>query len=334
MSAIVRSSSSLRARSGLLRTATLTKCQHGEAITYRNFHSLGRLVLGRQSGVARLPPPEPYRSPAIWPLYSQFLPKNFIVQPSLRASRTFHHASSLFQQPKPKDDIRDPPRQETSAESESAKASTDEPSAENEKKSSSGDGEEGSKAGEESEDKSNKEKKKDEPPPPPHGDKSPYQVFMDTLRSEFKASKEWNEGTKALASSAHEFTQNESLKRARSAYTAASDAATSTTGKVLKSTGKAIGQGAAWTWDTLPVRGIRASVTATASGLEKITRPVRETKAYKNVRDVIDDGSSSRYGGWTEKEQRRKRREDRELEEAARTGRPIRRAEKMEEDPE
>jgi len=47
----------------------------------------------------------------------------------------------------------------------------------------------------------------------------------------------------------------------------------------------------------------------------------------------VDDGSSSRYGGWVEKEERRKQRELRELEEARATGRPGKRVEKMEEDP-
>lgn len=181
------------------------------------------------------------------------------------------------------------------------------------------------------------EKKEDAPPPPPHGNKSPWQVFTETLQSEFKASKEWNESTKAIASSAHQFTENESVKRARAAYSAASGAATSTTTSALKSTGKVIGQSAAWTWDTPVVKGVRTGVNLTGKGIEKATRPVRETQVYKTavggVKDVIDDGSSSRYGGWLEKEERRKQKELRELKESARTGGKGRRVEKMEEDP-
>ncbi|KAL8729302.1 MAG: hypothetical protein Q9166_004799 [cf. Caloplaca sp. 2 TL-2023] len=182
------------------------------------------------------------------------------------------------------------------------------------------------------------EKKEDTPPPPPpHGNKSPWQVFTETLQSEFKASKEWNESTKAIASSAHQFTENESVKRARAAYTAASGAATSTTTSALKSTGKVIGQSAAWTWDTPVVKGVRTGVNLTGKGIEKATRPVRETQVYKTavggVRDVIDDGSSSRYGGWLEKEERRKQRELRELKEAAGTRGKGRRVENRGEDP-
>ncbi|KKK25281.1 hypothetical protein ARAM_000692 [Aspergillus rambellii] len=168
----------------------------------------------------------------------------------------------------------------------------------------------------------------------PHGDKSPWQVFRDTLQSEFKASKEWNESTKALASSAHQFTENENIKRARAAYEAASGAATSRTSSALKTTGKAIGKSAVWTWNTPVVQGIRKGVNATGSGIERATRPVRETEAYKTavggVKEAIDDGSSSRYGGWVEKEERRRQRQLRE-EMEAKSGR---RVEPMVEDPE
>ncbi len=85
------------------------------------------------------------------------------------------------------------------------------------------------------------------------------------------------------------------------------------------------------------MKGVRAGVSATGKALEKGTRPVRETQVYKKavgeMREVIDDGSSSRYGGWTEKEERRRRREERELNEARASGRLGRRPEKVEEDP-
>ncbi|KAL4813688.1 hypothetical protein BDW67DRAFT_103605 [Aspergillus spinulosporus] len=179
-----------------------------------------------------------------------------------------------------------------------------------------------------------KEDKEDAPPPPPHGDKSPWQVFRDTLQQEFKASKEWNESTKALASSAHQLAENENVKRARAAYEAAHGAASSRTASALKGTGRVIGKSASWTWNTSVVKGIRKGVNATTSGIEKATRPVRETEVYKTavggVKQAIDDGSSSRYGGWTEKEERRRMRQLREQEEL-KSGR--RRAEPMVEDP-
>ena len=157
---------------------------------------------------------------------------------------------------------------------------------------------------------------------------------MDTMKTEFQSSKEWNEGTKQLASSAHQFTENESVKRARAAYSAASGAATSGTATALKGAAKTVGHGAAWTWDTAVVKGVREGVNATGRAIDTATKPVRETQAFKSVKDVIDDGSSSRYGGWVEKEERRKQRERREMQEATAHGRPGRRMEKMEEDAE
>lgn len=150
------------------------------------------------------------------------------------------------------------------------------------------------------------------PEAPRHGAKTPWQVFTETLQTEFKASKDWNEGTKQLSGSINDFTQNPNVQKARSAYTKATDTATSASSAALKSTAGAIGSSAAWAWDTTVVKGIRTGTNAVGSGLEKATRPLRETEAYKNVQDTIDDGTSTRYGGWLEKEERQRRREARE----------------------
>ncbi len=257
--------------------------------------------------------------------------------------RAFTSSSFRFQLQRQGEEIRDPPRSKepTSGEpkpspgTKSEGPPTGESSGEWSGKQSrnNSDKSSGENREEKSETKGKRDKQNDEePPPPPHGDKTPWQVFTETLKSEFQKSKEWNESTKALASSAHQFTENESVKRARAAYSAASGAATSTTTSAFKGTGKVLGQGAAWTWETPVVKGVRSGVKATGRGIEKVTRPVRETKVYKTtvggVKDVIDDGSSSRYGGWVEKEERRKQRELRELNEAA--GKP---GEKLVEDP-
>lgn len=164
--------------------------------------------------------------------------------------------------------------------------------------------------GEEGEGKEKKEKKKDDAAPPPHGEKTPWQVFVETLNTEFKSSKEWNEGTKELSGSIHDFQQNPNVQRAKSAYSKAAETASSTTGKVFLGTAGAIGKSAAWTWDTSLMKGVRYGASAMGSGVEKVTRPVRQTEAYKSVKDTIDDGSSQRYGGWTEREERRRKREE------------------------
>lgn len=250
----------------------------------------------------------------------------------LPARRQFHASVAALQQQKGQsEDVKSSKQEESSSkdsEHQESQGSSEQAKEESGKK-EEGESEEGKSSEEEG-------KKKAPPPPPPHGDKTPWQVFAETLQTEFKASKEWNESTKALASSAHQFSESESVKRARAAYEAASSATSSKTSSALRGTGKALGQGAAWTWDTPVVKGLRVGVSATGKGIEKATRPVRETEAYKTavggVKDAIDDGSSSRYGGWVEKEERRKQRELRELN-AAKSGR-YKRVEKMEEDPE
>ncbi|KAF2770830.1 TIM44 subunit of mitochondria import inner membrane translocase [Teratosphaeria nubilosa] len=165
-------------------------------------------------------------------------------------------------------------------------------------------------AGEAEGEQARQKKKDDQAAPPPHGNKTPWQVFTETLQAEFKASKEWEESTKQLSGSINDFTQNPNVQRARSAYSKAAEATSTATGKAFLGTAGAIGRGAAWTWQTPVVKGLRAGAGAVGAGVEKVTRPVRQTEAYKSVKETIDDGASQRYGGWMEKEERRKRREE------------------------
>jgi hypothetical protein len=250
-----------------------------------------------------------------------------IPQPALRALYATHRAFSssikLADKGSAAEDINKPAQEEQSSEAKE-EPKPDENESSTSSDSSKGDGKE------QGDGKAKEEAKSKPPPPPPHGDKSPWQVFTETLNSEFKASKEWNESTKALGSAANQFSESESVKRARAMYEKSSGAATSHASSALKSTGRAIGHSAAWTWDTSIVKGVRKGANAVGRGVDKATKPIRDTEAFKSVKDVIDDGSSSRYGGWQEKEERRKARELREMKEVQ-MGK--RRAEKMEEDP-
>ncbi|KAK7193450.1 hypothetical protein DPSP01_000013 [Paraphaeosphaeria sporulosa] len=266
-------------------------------------------------------------------LRSNFLPQDVLFQTTSTYARQFSSRSAQFQQAQkqPEPEVNDPksqPKQSATSEGTAEEAAGEQGKEQaGEKKA----GEE--EAGEQKEgEEGKKEKKDDKPPPPPHGDKTPWQVFTETLKTEFQASKEWNEGTKQLSGSVHDFTQNPRVQKATETYTKVTGAAKTTTAEALKTTGKAIGHGAAWTWDTMPVKGVRKVANVTGTGLEYVTRPVRQSKAFQAVKETVDDGSSSRYGGWVEKEERRKRRELRELNELQRTGgKPL---EPMEEDPE
>ncbi|PSS03629.1 hypothetical protein BD289DRAFT_358989 [Coniella lustricola] len=291
-------------------------------------HSYGRSPAFRRLISTRLRLPSPSHvsasvssyydlSTRIPALRSQILPPTIksAVAPQIRSFHITTHS---------RQDVKPDTKPENKAQTESAKA---EASAEQEQEESKTqqDGEKKTN-GEESESEK-KEKKEDAPPPPPHGDKTPWQVFMETMQTEFKASKEWNDSTKQLAQGATDFVESESVKRAREAYEKTTGAVSTTAGKVLKNTAGAVGKGAAWTWDTSVVKGVRKAANVTGEALDKTTKPIRDTEAYKSVKSVIDDGSSSRYGGWVDKEERRKQREMREQ---LNGGRKI---EVMEEDP-
>ncbi|KAH8885071.1 inner membrane translocase subunit tim44-like protein [Thozetella sp. PMI_491] len=241
------------------------------------------------------------------PLRSRLLPDAIQLEPVSRVNNRSFHSSVRFAQQQSAKDPEAPAKEAKSSEAESEQkegASSEEPSGKQEE----GKAKEGEEEGEK------KEKKEDPPPPPPHGDKTPWQVFMETMQSELKQSKEWNESTKALASSAHQFTESESVRKARQAYDATTGAVSNTASTVVKTTAGAIGKGAAWTWETPVMKGVRKGANITGDALDKATKPIRETEAYKNVKDVIDDGSSSRYGGWVDKEERKRRRERKEQE--------------------
>ncbi|KAJ4394521.1 protein translocase subunit [Gnomoniopsis smithogilvyi] len=246
-------------------------------------------------------------TPAPLPLLrSQFLPSS--IRPVVPSqSRSFHITAPSRQ------DVKSESKAESKAQTESAKAEAaaeeDQAKTQEEPKD---EGSEKKAEGEEGEGEKKDEKKDDLPPPPPHGDKTPWQVFMETMQTEFNASKEWNDSTKQLAQGATDFVESESVRRAREAYEKTTGAVSSTAGAVLKNTAGAVGKGAAWTWDTSVMKGVRKAANVTGEALDKTTKPIRDTEAFKSVKSVIDDGSSSRYGGWVDKEERKRQRELRE----------------------
>lgn len=309
---------------------------HGRAAAYRRLSTAPLVARSQATQRPSFASRDPQSSPFLF-LRSDFLPQNVLFRTSATYARQFSSRTVLFQQAqkqaepeaKGRDSESQPDTKQHSSESAAGEKAGEQGNEGEAGEKKAGEEESGQKEGGEE----GKESKKDAPPPPPHGDKTPWQVFTETLKSEFQASKEWNESTKQLSAGVHDFTQNPHVQKARNTYTQVTDAATTKTAEALKTTGKALGHGAAWTWDTAPVKGVRKVANVTGSGLEYVTRPVRQSKAFQAVKETVDDGSSSRYGGWLEKEERRRRRELRELNELQRTGgkKPD---EPMEEDPE
>lgn len=291
-----------RANSNALSRASSSLLTHGRTPAYRRLLTSPSLLRSEDAASRTA-----FTSSAA-ALTSPFLPTSIRLSSSIQ-SRAFH-ATVLRSQQQQQSTPPPPPAEEPSKKAESQAGAKEGAAAEEQQKEPEKEGDKDAKDGEAKDGEGKDgEGKEAPPPPPPHGDKTPWQVFMDTMQSEFKQSKEWNDSTKALAEGAHQFTESESVQRARKAYDATTGAVSSTASTVLKSTATTIGKGAAWTWETPVMKGVRAGANATGEVLDKATKPIRETEAYKNVKDVIDDGSSSRYGGWADKEERRQRRE-------------------------
>ncbi|KAI4638196.1 hypothetical protein J4E93_010352 [Alternaria ventricosa] len=315
------------ARWSIQPAAATPASAYGRAAAYRRISTLPRTsqVSSTRTSIPSTSTPSSQRF-----LRSEFLPQDVLFRTSSAYARHFSSRPALYEQAQKQKDVKDQEpdtTKSTASEGSTAEqAAGDQAKKEGEEAKEKKDGEE--EAGEQKEgEEGQKKEKKDAPPPPPHGDKTPWQVFTETLKQEFQASKDWNEGTKQLGGALHDFQQNPNVQKAGQI----SEAAKTKTTEALKATASAVGHGAAWTWDTMPVKGVRAAARVTGTGLEYATRPVRQTKAFQAVKETIDDGSSSRYGGWVEKEERRKRRELRELNELQRTGgKPLG---PMEEDP-
>ncbi|KAF1833581.1 Tim44-domain-containing protein [Decorospora gaudefroyi] len=315
-----------RARWSIQPPVATPASAYGRAAAYRRISTLP--APSRHSAaptsLLSLPSLPPQSSASALPfLRSDFLPRDVPFRTSPAYARHFSSRSALYEQAQKRKGVREEepepvgdPKKSATSNGRTAETAGEEAKKEGEEAKEKKDGEE--ETGEQNEEgkEGQKKEKKDVPPPPPHGDKTPWQVFTETLKQEFQASKEWNEGTKQLGGALHDFSQNPQVQKAGQI----SEAAKTKTTEALKATASAVGHGAAWTWDTMPVKGVRAAARVTGSGLEYATRPVRQTKAFQAVKETIDDGSSSRYGGWVEKEERRKRRELRELNELKRSG--------------
>lgn len=157
-------------------------------------------------------------------------------------------------------------------------------------------------------------------------DKTPFQVFMDTFKKEWQKSDELQSNIKALQDETGRMAESAAYKKAKEALEKAQEGTSSATSATLKKASETVGKAAHTAWESPVVKTTRQAVSKTADVVDKVTEPIRETQAYKTVKDVIDDGSSMRYGGYEEKEQRRRRRiaqEQKEIEEALRSGKKV-----------
>lgn len=136
-----------------------------------------------------------------------------------------------------------------------------------------------------------------------HKGKSPLEVFFQTFKQEVKKSNELKENIKALQDQTGRVAESEAFKKAKEAYDRAQKGS-SAAGKMAKKTAEAVGDVAHKAWESPVSKGVRKTVKTGAEVADKAFEPVRHTQVYKDIGNVIDDGSLTAYGGFLTKEQR------------------------------
>lgn len=142
----------------------------------------------------------------------------------------------------------------------------------------------------------------------PQGQRSPLQIFRETFKQEWEKSKELQDNIKTLQDASGKLGESDAYKKAHEAYLRAQKGST-IVGKTLKKTGETVEDIAVKAWESELGKSTRKAMNATAQKIDESFEPVRQTKVYKDVSEVIDDGESSRYGGFITKEQRRLKKE-------------------------
>lgn len=150
------------------------------------------------------------------------------------------------------------------------------------------------------------------------GQQSPLDVFRDTFKKEWEKSKELQDNIKALQDASGRLSESEAYKKAREAYVKAQKGST-IVGKAMKKTGEKMEDMALRAWESDIAKSTRKVASDTAKRIDESLEPVRQTQIYKDVSEVLDDGDSSQYGGFINKEERKLRRER-----ALQTGRHVR----------
>ena len=159
-----------------------------------------------------------------------------------------------------------------------------------------------------------------DPSPPPSAN-SPFRVFVDTFKAELKKSQELQDSVKALQGEAEKAGESDAYKKAKEAFEAASKrgaGAAGITTKAIRKTGEVLGSGVVKAWESPVGQVTRKTAAATADILDKTTKPIRDSEAFKSISSTIDDGQSSRYGGFSTPESRKLAREKQAKQDALR----------------
>ncbi|CAE7055418.1 unnamed protein product [Rhizoctonia solani] len=163
--------------------------------------------------------------------------------------------------------------------------------------------------------------------------KSPFQTFVDVLKEEIQKNRELQQNVKQLQGDVDKLQDSEAMKRAKDMYERAMASLTHSklTSSIkenprlraaadeLKKSGikvsDAVGEAVRSLEASGFYQGITRATAAVSSAVATSTEPIRNTEAYKAISEAVaealDDSGASRYGGYEEKEIRRKLREKR-----------------------
>ena len=133
------------------------------------------------------------------------------VRPMLRTPRILNRPSTYLHPPIPRPSILFPRSAARRWYSEQRQKPKPEEESQQEEKQQQQEGQEGEK-------EDPKKHYKEDTSPPPDPNKSPFQVFVDTLKSELAKSKEFQESVKALQDESGKIGDSEALRRAKEAY--------------------------------------------------------------------------------------------------------------------
>ncbi|KGB76097.1 import inner membrane translocase subunit tim44 [Cryptococcus deuterogattii 99/473] len=171
-----------------------------------------------------------------------------------------------------------------------------------------------------SEQQSQKKKSGNDEPITP---RSPWAVFTQVLKEEIEKNKGWQDNVKQLQGDVDKFADSAAMKKAKDVYEKTrltnliknNPRIQSAVGDLHKagiSVHDAVQHALA---DSEVLKAISAATNRFVSAASSATAPIRDTKAYKLMAESLEEafedesGVGSRYGGYEEKEARRKKRE-------------------------
>ncbi|GJJ11255.1 hypothetical protein Clacol_005487 [Clathrus columnatus] len=178
--------------------------------------------------------------------------------------------------------------------------------------------------------------------------KSPFQTFVDVLKEELRKNRELLDNVKQLQGDVDKLQDSEALKRARDMYEKARLTSSIKENPRLRAAAEELRKGGMKVSDAVSealksmeesdlMRHISKASAAVSSAVGTATEPIRNTAAYKELRetvlDALDDSGTARHAGFEEKEARRARRQAR-LAKAGKKGGLASRAKRVDENPE